>query len=284
MKFISATIFLFLLWTASVLSQIPNGGFEDWEIQDSIENPVYWATNNYYTGYTPVLKTEEAIAGNYSVKISSTARDLNGLSTWPGCAHVKFIPSTYFQYMVASIRIDSIDEGQIEIRVKQHAGNGLYNKIGGWKQASVTNGVTNIWFPIDHTQLDTLLIEIWAFNKEEINQEFPIAYSGYSEAILDNLALTNTVQSEEASGESGVVWTLSPNPVKETFRLRLVSPLPGPYRLSIVNIRGQVLREFHFENLTEVQADVAGLPPGIYFIALSTNKIVLQRKKIVIIR
>lgn len=260
--------------------QIPNGNFEDWETIDGIENPDFWSTNNYYIDFTPVLKTSDALEGNYSMKVSSTARDWNALPTWPGCAHVKLMPSQTYLYMKASLKIDSINEGRIEIRAKQKKPDGFFEKIGGWESSTVTNGVIDIGFPLEQMQLDTLLIEVWAFNKDkpewEINET-------YSEVILDNLGLTNTNSTDNTfDGPAKNQWMIGPNPVNEVLRIRDMQLGTVSFHANLYDVNGRLVRSEISIGTKEGMMDINGLSSGAYFLEIIRDGKVIHRSKIVV--
>ncbi len=261
------------------VAQIPNSNFEAWETIDSIENPVHWQTNNYYVGYTPVVKTEAAIEGNYSIKISSTARDVVGGATLPGCAHVRFLPTEIYKSMTASVRIDSMDAGKIALRVKQRTAGGFFEKIGEWSSNTVTSGTLSIVFPVDQSQIDTLLLEIWAFNTETV-----LGNIGYSEAILDNLHLTTMVTTEQMPFAGSVDWRISPNPAREAVSVRLDPGITGPGQLRLIDLQGRVRLDLLFQNLSEATIDLGGLETGVFLVELNRRGLVVQRKKLVLNR
>ncbi|GJM32311.1 MAG: hypothetical protein DHS20C18_13120 [Saprospiraceae bacterium] len=60
-------------------SQIPNGGFENWEIIDDYEKPVNWETNQD-TNHIRFEKSNISFEGEYSMKIISSS-----LTAWTEC-------------------------------------------------------------------------------------------------------------------------------------------------------------------------------------------------------
>jgi Secretion system C-terminal sorting domain len=275
-------VFSCLLSAMAAFSQIPNGNFEEWETVDSIESPTLWQTNNYYVGYTPIDKISNAISGNYSMKISSTARDLYSHGSWPGCAYLKFKPTEIYPYMTASVRIDSIKNGEIEIRVKQRAADGFFYRIGGWKRSTLTNGTKTIWFPIEYTQLDTLMIDIWAFNRDEV---YGGPNYGYSGAIIDNLQLTNTVATEEEYGnETAISWQISPNPAHDFINISLEKRLTKPCQLKLYDINGTVRITSTYQTFKEEKINVFGLASGIYVLELNQDGQVLHRSRVMVLQ
>jgi Secretion system C-terminal sorting domain len=273
---------IILYSTFAPMAQVPNGYFEEWQIIDSIENPVNWQSNNYYVGYTPVAKTTDAIAGEYSMKVSSTARDVWGLPIEFGCAHVKLVPSLEYNYLTASVRSDSVvTDGDVSIRIKQwQPAEALYDNIGFWKSTIATNGIWQIVVPIDQVGLDTLLIEVWAKNVWTIIVE----ERGYSEIIIDNLELSTVVSTEEAAEELAIC-TIFPNPAHEVLHVRLTSSPPVlPDELSITDLQGKVLTAIQqpFLMANEISVDVRGLLPGAYVLALKSAGEVIGQKRLIV--
>ncbi|MCC7466336.1 MAG: T9SS type A sorting domain-containing protein [Saprospiraceae bacterium] len=251
----------FCFAVSASFAQIPNGNFEEWQTVDSIENPVNWETNNYYVGYFPVAKTLNAIQGNYSLKISSTARDVGGYATGDGCAHVKFIPTEVYKYLTATVKIDSVDtNGEVIIRVKQWVpSNALFEKIGSWKATSVTSGVVQVTLPIDQVGLDTLLIEIWAKNNYDLFVD-----PGYTEMIIDSMQLKMTVADHEP--ENSLIGVIFPNPAGETFHLQTESAIET---LQIFDATGREMRSFSVTPSKEgATVHIRQLPGGLYYLVL----------------
>ncbi len=270
----------FCITFLSGIAQVPNGNFEEWQTIDSIENPVHWETNNFYMGYTPVAKTSDAIEGDYSMKVSSTARDLWGGATGYGCAHVKFVPTEEYKYLMASVRVDTVDtEGEASIRVKQwQPGSGLYEKIGTWKDTAATNGVVQVVLPIEQAGLDTVLIEVWAKNYFDPSI-FPI---GYTEMIIDNLQLTTVVAAKEPNNNPG--WTIYPNPATELINIQLQKPLTKPCTLRLFDFHGRLLQSHDFPALSEISLPLIDVSSGIYFLELTVEGEIKRTEKFVVKR
>jgi Secretion system C-terminal sorting domain len=273
---------LLLCTTFAPMAQVPNGNFEEWQTVDSIENPVYWQSNNFYIGYTPVAKTTDAIAGEYSMKVSSTARDVWGFPVEFGCAHVKLVPSLEYNYLTASVRVDTVDTGgNVSIRIKQwKPAEALYDNIGFWQRTTATNGLSQIVVPIDQLGLDTLLIEVWAKNVWSVIVE----WRGYSEIIIDNLQLATVVSTQEAT-EHLSICTVFPNPAHEVLNVRLTSsPTVIPDELSIADLHGRVLTTVQqpFRMANEIRVDVKGLLPGLYVMVLKSGNSVIGQKRVIV--
>jgi hypothetical protein len=273
-------LLLFCLFLSDIFSQVPNGNFEEWETVDSIENPVHWETNNYYIGYYPVAKTTDAIEGIYSMKVSSRARDLGGGATEDGCAHVKFVPTEEYNYLTASVRVDTVDpEGEVSIRVKQwHPGSGLYEKIGTWKITAATNGVVQVVLPIEQTGIDTVLIEVWAKNHYD---PFTGAI-GYTEMIIDNLKLTTTVSTKELINNPS--WWIYPNPATDAINIQFQHPVLKPCTLRLFDYHGRLLQSHYFPTLSEISLPLIDVSSGIYFLELTVEGEIKRTEKFAVKR
>jgi hypothetical protein len=272
--------FSFCITFLSGIAQVPNGNFEEWQTVDSIENPVHWETNNYYVGYTPVAKTTDAIEGSYSMKVSSTARDIWGTATGYGCAHVKLVPTEEYKYLTASVRVDTVDsEGEVSIRVKQwQPGSGLYEKIGTWKDTAATNGVVQVVLPIEQAGLDTVLIEIWAKNHYD-----PFTNTiGHTEVIIDNLRLTTTVAAQAQINRIG--WKIYPNPATDAIHIRVQQPLSKPCALRLFDFQGRLLQSHYFPTLSEISLPLIDVSSGIYFLELTVEGEIKRTEKFAVKR
>jgi len=262
---------------SSSFAQVPNGNFEAWETVDSIENPVYWETNNYYIGFAPVSKTLDALQGNYSMKVSSTAKDFGGGATGDGCAHVKFVPAEVFKYLTVSVKSDTVDtNGEISIRVKQwQSSSALFEKIGTWKATAATNGVIQVVLPIEQEGLDTLLIEVWAENYYDLftNPE-------YTEVIIDNMQLKTTVAAQEpANRPFGSVF---PNPATGILTVRLYQPALKASTLRVLNAQGKALQSHYFQILSTTTLNLTNIPAGHYFLELKEQGQMTRVEKFVV--
>ncbi|MBK8565044.1 MAG: T9SS type A sorting domain-containing protein [Saprospiraceae bacterium] len=235
-----------------------------------LENPISWTTNNFYTDFKPVAKYDDAISGQYSMKISSSARDANGLPTWPGCAHVKFLPTQLYLYAGASVRIDSIEDGRIEIRIKQRQPNGFYVKIGGWKDSVATKIVQQVWMPLAMTSMDSLLIEVWAFNKDTPPY---LENKTFAEAIVDDIVLTNTNAINDPSHPQTGQVSVFPNPADGKISIAL-KDVEGISEVYVINAIGHISKKMQpILQDGAITLDVSELPEGIWFLnLLKSNK------------
>lgn len=276
MKFAYINLLYFLLGNICY-SQIPNANFEDWITINGIESPKFWETNNFYVASTPAVKELDAIQGKYSLKLSSTALSISGRYTEPGCAHVKFAPTRYFNYFNFCLRIDSINLGQISIRVKQLSSSGLYERIGGWNNSKKTEGVECLSVPILQTNLDTILIEIWALKTDD----YLLNIIGYSEAVLDLLSVSiepNYVRNIELNSKVNVNVDYSNKIIKVENNIQSTSDL----NLCILDAQGRLVKSIKLFKDGLNTYDIKSLNSGIYFITILDSSKIIYSKMILL--
>ena len=238
------------------LAQVPNGNFEEWEIIDSIEQPQYWKTNNFLC-CRAVEKTGDAIEGDYSMKISSTAPSIEG--TLPGWAEVTFHPAQVYGFLNASLKIDSIEMGgSVVISVSEWA-NGTFQEIGNWEGTMTTNGIAQISIPLNHTQPDSLKINVSAQNTPGATWSI-----GYSEVIIDQLELS-IISSTSNLEKTGDLFKIYPNPSGGVFYIK---PLMGQ-EVKYVEIYDQQGKLLLHES-DSGQIDISRFPDGIYSLMVHT--------------
>jgi hypothetical protein len=73
--------------------------------------------------------------------------------------------------------------------------------------------------------------------------------------------------------------SISPNPAKDHFKIILNTEIEG-IELTIANLLGQTERII--ENDSSKHYTITGLKPGVYFVVLKTNNVLISRKKLII--
>lgn len=272
MKNLSLLIIL-LFWATTPYSQIPNGNFEEWEIVGNIEQPKYWKTNNVQCCST-VVKTGDAIEGNYSMKISSTAPSIEG--TLPGWAEITLYPGQVYQNFSASIRIDSIEMGKVIIEV-QELSNGSYGQIGYWESNTATSGVLPVTFPINQSQTDSLKITVTAANSPG-----PLGSEGYAETVIDKLTLSGIVSTEKIKTSGAETLRIAPNPSSHSALVSFGRMTTSDAHLRLIDIHGNLLYQDLVSRRSNTILDTRNLPEGIYVLALTENGRVSLQAGIVI--
>lgn len=252
-------LIVLLALSAQLSAQIPNEGFEEWEVVDGIEQPKYWSTNNAECCLTvEKVSGADAISGSHSMKVSSSALSIEG--ALPGRAHIAFQPGTVYRSLSAKARIDSMEMGEVVITVREWS-NGALREIGKWSSAAKTDGVISIATEIAQTE-QAVFLEI---DIEARNTQSPVGSIGYAEAIIDDLELS--VVSSTAAAERRRLQVF-PNPSSGLFNFVLPEGFTAG-TLSVIDARGQaVLRRAISRAAFSGGIDLSGLPSGVYFLEL----------------
>jgi len=76
--------------------------------------------------------------------------------------------------------------------------------------------------------------------------------------------------------------SVNPNPFRGNCAIEINSAKAGPAKLSVYNLRGQLVETLHQELLTSgshsIQWDASAQPSGVYFLRLEQGKEIITRK------
>lgn len=259
-------VFISILVSTSIFSQIPNGSFENWKLENTLEIPENWSTNNALINFVSVTKVESLTDGDYAMKVESKGTSFEGYA--PGIAKNTFIPTTSFNTLELSYKIDSIEAGgNIEIVVSQYSGN-AYLQIGYWKGENMSTGIESLQLPLIPVNGDSIRIEVRANS-----QLSPLGYVGHSEIIVDMMDLSLTLSTINPSSYDDIL--LYPNPTNKKFTIKGVKK-KSPY--IIYNFEGRLVKSGLLEdNSIEIDNN------GVFYLKLQvedrwvTKKLVVEK-------
>ena len=248
----SLSFLLFLLIGHCLMAQVPNGFFENWELSSSgHETPVFWQTNNAPC-CSPIEKAAEAIEGNFSMKVSSTAPSFEG--TLPGRASTTFAVDQSYEVLQARLTIDSIEQGQVFIYISEWRDDNFEN-IGTWVDSMQSTAVRSILIPIAQTTMDSLKIEIIAANTMG-----PLGSEGYAEMVIDELTLSETTSLKEKDSPQAAI-SIYPNPSNAVFYVQSLS------KSKITQIKCYNTRSELLLTASDTSAiDLSNWPDGLYLL------------------
>jgi hypothetical protein len=85
---------------------------------------------------------------------------------------------------------------------------------------------------------------------------------------------------EGSEGEGTFLYPVTPNPAPGSVMIRFRLSAPGPVSISVYDISGHLCETpLEMELLAgEHEVDVAGLPPGAYFVKMSVGEMILTRR------
>lgn len=256
-----------------IFSQIPNSSFEDWYIENTLEVPLNWSTNNFNNGFVSVTKVESLTNGAHAMKVESKGLSFEGFA--PGFAKTTFLPIQNIKNLELSYKIDSIEAGgNIEIIVSQLEG-GEFQQLGYWTTNQKTSGIGYLQIPFNLINSDSLKIEIFANNHLT-----PTGYEGHAEIIVDELRMNLTSSTIKSSLKEEMIIT--PNPSTGIFILQLPNLLKEA-NVVVINTNGYIVLQKSLKNNILDEIDISTLPAGQYNVAIYSEKdlIKYRLKKII---
>jgi hypothetical protein len=124
--------------------------------------------------------------------------------------------------------------------------------------------------------LDTLLIEIWAFNTD-----MPFVNTGYSEAVIDQLSLS-LLSSTYDTPLQELEWVVSPIPATDRISILLSQILTDNCTLRLIDLQGRVQQERKLTGISEVVLEVGDLARSIYILELRREDLILRQSLILL--
>ncbi len=263
------TISALLAVSSIALAQVPNGSFEEWEVVNGKEEPVGWITTNEPCCLSS-QKIFNAIDDGYAIKLSSTSWDFEGPGA--GGAWVSFLPDHAYEYLHATVRVDTIDRARVNIYVREYS-DGNYELIGLWEMDTTTNGAIDISIPINQSNLDSIGIELVA----NVTIVF-FGTIGYSELIVDNLYF-----SPSPIPINEITVTLFPNPVGHELTLELEQAFRGEMDWNLYNELGQLVQSLELDSGQKRNyVQMEGLANGVYFYEIESAGVRMNSGKIIV--
>ncbi len=246
-------LFLFLsFFSININSQIPNGDFEEWEVDmNGSVSPFSWEVGSY-TDPDKIFKSTESYSGNYSLGVET---HYGWVVIGPARIRTKFKPTAFNYHLSLQCKIDSIvGNGAAYVSVYRENSFGIFSFIAGARFELVDDNFAKVNLPFSLQNLDTVIVSITA-----VNQEIDIGWTGYTRVLFDALELHPISASLNPLDTVGLV--LYPNPANGSFRI--INLKEEHKVLKIINALGRVVHEQMIDN------DVFYFrEEGVFFIAL----------------
>jgi hypothetical protein len=265
--------FLLMATTASVWSQIPNNGFENWISKGAYEDPsgVWVTSNSFSTGsFYPVTKSTDhfpATGGNYSLKLeNNTALGQSGLGIVmtntalqqgkpifavtgnPNsfCGYYKFIPQNQDTFLIICALFKN---GSVVSAVQFQSSTAAPN----WTSF-------NIPFPTYSSGADSGFIHLSSYKAEG-----PTALPrGNSVLYVDNLSFNTLISGLREVGNKPE-WKAYPNPSSVEFELETNSKRNEKVICTVFDLTGKLVESKVFSCNEQI---VLGKewPEGVYIV------------------
>ena len=282
------TILFLSLFSLPLLvhAQIPNAGFENWEMKNGYENPIGWDNLNQLTASKNVFtcdKGKPGSAGNFYIRLVSDS--VEGIGVAPGIAvsgtldPITMKPKSGFAYSKRPSALtgkwqfmaQGDDPGFIAVyfskwntstKKREIIGSGIDSLDGmemAWASFSIPITFSNASTP------DSCMIFLSA------SSAIPLQFSYL---FVDELAFeTSSGISDNNSSKS---FKCFPNPANDLLRLDLCD-INNVQQIKISNMQGQVVFS-ETTNLNTDHIDISKLPSGLYLISVQAESGVTTEK------
>lgn len=281
------TLSILISFPLFTYAQIPNPGFEAWEMKTGYENPVGWDNLNQLTASKNVLtcdKGKPGSAGNFYIRLVSDS--VEGMGVVPGITvsgkldPITMKPKSGFAYDKRPSALtgkwqfmaQGNDPGFIAVyftkwnsstKKREIIGGGIDSLDGmemAWASFSIPITFSNASTP------DSCMILLSASSATPLQ---------FSYLFVDELAF-ETSSGIFDNNFSSKTFRCFPNPVNDLLRLDL-RDIKHIQQIKISNLQGQVV----FSETTDVNPDfinIGQLPSGFYLISIqSEDSIAIQK-------
>ena len=261
------SIFATILLCNTCIGQITNSNFENWEMVNGREEPVGWKM--YSDTILPISginrgshfeKIEnDVLEGGYSLRMY---KNINGHDP-EFIAETTLMPDEIYQELTALIRMDTSWSGFGKASIKVfEKNNNTYQEIGYWEYGPTTNGTNTIYIPLNHTQLDSIKIQISLRVQHPLN-----VHNAYSDFIIDKLELSTTTPISDIDTQENEVQVY-PNPSSDLIFIK-TNDFEIPFQVSLFNQQGMFILEKRKSNVINIK----NLPSGIYILKVLDSNI-----------
>lgn len=258
-------------------SQIPNSGFEQWEMDGTKDEPVGWTTNSIPNPpwcYT-VEKTYDCYTGQYGARVKTIECGFEGFLA--GWMEITLNPVQAYNRLSFGYKLVSITApAYAEISVSEELPNGTFQMLGKRVYDTIPNHYYNWKSFLFPTSTANRPLKIKVSSNTVSNGAF---YFGYAEWIVDHLELSFSAVDLDESITSEVI--LYPNPATITTQLRLPENRAlFPAEFTVFDNWGRIVTSRKIEtSLSDI--DIKEMPKGSYIVKVSNSNFTVNKKLII---
>ena len=283
---------IFTIFTATLLAvlleakaQIPNAGFEDWDVYPNYLEPGNYLTPNFYaTGsFHPVTRSTDHFPpniGNYSIRIENNTSlapnniDGFGIILQNKNAILNDGPGPYFlitghpESLTGYFKYSPQNNDTMRIIVLLYK-NGVAISGNSFISADTTADWTpfTVVFP-NYVSADSCSILIAAYNADGHPPVY--APNGNSVLYIDNLNFDNLITSTHSLPNKKTFFNLYPNPTSDFVSLRSSLTNDSEMTLNFYNIIGKLVRSERLKSNQE-KINIENLNSGVYILEIKAN-------------
>jgi hypothetical protein len=269
MKTLYAFFVLTFLAGNSLFAQIPNPGMETW-VNSS---PTGWVGNNDVpTGFITCLQSTDAHSGTLAAKLQ-----VFGVNFVGGKMHTYF-SQTSFPLALRGYYKATIDTGYA-LRIRIH----LYNNGGQMYKDTLflqgpTTGYQQFVFPLDTSLASSLQPDsarIYFGLTDMVGAQSLLTFGG--NILIDDLSWDPIPTGIQTPVEDNSTYlAVYPNPVRDVLTIESRGYLNKGGMIKVTSVTGQTVLASN-QNVvnrgkSKVDLDVSDLPPGSYFVTITSGE------------
>jgi hypothetical protein len=255
-----SAILITLLFTTTVFCQIPNSGFENWSIVDSIEEPDNWEIYQHPIFFSPdaITKTTDSYSGDFALQATNRSAFFEGYR--PGIVTTVFTINGLVNNILGFVKCDSLEgtgKGQIIIHGYLDS---IKHEVGYWETSVLIQKYTLIEIPLNPVQYyDSIEIRIVGYAENAPNG----AATGFARLKVDQMSIETTSSAKDLSAAPAP--EVFPNPCHEVLNIRY--PDGNLSQVQLFDIHGRLLLQKSADRQA-TQLETAEFSNGIYILSL----------------
>ncbi|NEN24440.1 T9SS type A sorting domain-containing protein [Cryomorpha ignava] len=265
------TIMVCMASLATFSQQFVNNGFESWEENDGMMDPVGWGTTNVFVAYITVAPSTEACNSDLSAKISSTGPGLEGPQSGGIGQIVMFDNMVSIVNIQYNYAIDTLSEGAFasvkltawQITPGDGIGAGQQEIIYDEMNPECTLG--SMYFESE-IPFNKIRLEIRAYPAYDM-----FGTHGLSIIRFDDIVISTNVSASSISNPALEI-ILQPNPVSSQLTITTDAIIN---ELNLTDINGKLVKKL---NPVERTIDMSKMLSGLYFLRITTPEGVYTKK------
>lgn len=290
-------------------AQIPNSGFEDWGITDTIPpinpaEPIGWTTSNFLMnagGNQTVFQTEDAVEGNFAVKIVSDTSVVSPpfgtgvLDTLSGFLALGVVNQISLGGITYTDRPDSMSIWIKGIVIPGDTSSILVTLVY-YDDFLQTTDTIGILMPIIMTVSDTVYKKVtvpFLYSSNE-NPNLLLVRMGVggrrggevfpgNELFIDDIQFIGLSTATKQVHAPEQTVKVSPNPMSQQSILEFGNPNNNSFDFTLMNTNGEVLKKTQNINSSQFTLQRENLPAGLYYYTFSTKGQIVYSGKLVIL-
>lgn len=240
-------LFILTGYISALSSQIPNAGFENWEMTQGVEHPVGWVVETS-PEMPSVIKDMDAWEGEFAMRVRAVPQSVGEYGETKAFVPIDYIPESLHFYTKTGIF-----GGGVEVNISFYNGEILFSSEN-WVLTESIDDWTYVNIPLEQNEPVLTHAEISVI--AQVGDFAP----GHAWILVDAMGFGGVSSIDHANSPR---FRLFPNPANDILTLKAIE-----YTISNIRLYNVDGREVLFDEGGYQQNDmqIRNLPPGVYFL------------------